>query len=255
MHAILTKELKQMDAQNIQPYWTPLFDEMKDVVIFIDEYFNILKSNRAWNSLGYNMTLSVIDYLYSMDRYLFVKEVQEKKSVVLQLRFINQQSQPAALAWFSIKLEYVEVIKNGKKLSFWLLMGTEQTQIIKEKSLIDAPQRMLKGMLNRLPMMLYHSRNNLDWTMEYVSEGCQQLTGYEEKQLLNTPLYGQLIYPEDRQSVWDNIQLALEQHRCFHIYYRLMHANGELRKVQEMGQGSYSKSGMVLGIDGFVFEI
>ena len=43
---------------------------------------------------------------------------------------------------------------------------------------MQASHRSLSNLLDGLPMMVYRCRNNRHWSMEYVSAGCLELTGY-----------------------------------------------------------------------------
>ena len=42
-------------------------------------------------------------------------------------------------------------------------------------------------------------------------------------------------------------------HRVFHLHYRIITAQNSIQRVQEIGQGLYSQSDMVLGLEGAVF--
>ena len=233
--------------------WTPVFEQLREAIVIFDEQLRIIKANQTWYNFSDVEISDLTTHLYPEDLYGFVNEMQSKIGKPIQIRFIDQQQ---ALAWFEVTIQKIEIEPQdeGSFRQVWCMIAREQTDVVKARSIKDAQQRMLKGILQRMPIMMYRSRNNRDWTMEYVSEGCQRITGQNEQELLNTPLYGQLIHPDDREYVWQNIQQALECHSCFHIRYRLMNSKDHMRWVQEIGQGVYSDSGMVLGVDGIVFQ-
>src|SRR5688500_13623778 len=64
-------------------------------------------------------------------------------------------------------------------------------------------QRALATLMDNLPGMAYRCRNDPDWTMDFVSRGALDLTGYTSAQLVGNAdvSYGQLIRVDDRGAV------------------------------------------------------
>ncbi|WP_319381287.1 PAS domain-containing protein [Thiomicrorhabdus sp.] len=93
--------------------------------------------------------------------------------------------------------------------------------------------------------------------MEYVSDGCLELTGYSPEKMVNNAelSYGSLIHSDDREAVWCNVQKAIQAERSFELRYRLLHASGEIRSVYEKGCAIYSDSGSILGIEGVIYTL
>ncbi len=73
---------------------------------------------------------------------------------------------------------------------------TEKTQA--EEALADN-RRMLDTLMHNLAGMVYRCCNDPDWTMEFVSGGCKDLTGYDPGDLINNRVvsYGSLIVLEE----------------------------------------------------------
>ncbi|MFZ8444658.1 PAS domain-containing protein, partial [Staphylococcus aureus] len=84
-------------------------------------------------------------------------------------------------------------------------------------------QRALATLMSNLPGMAYRCRNDPDWTMEFVSDGALALTGYRPEDLVGNRVvaFAQLIHPEDRAPVWDEVQAALAECRSFQLTYRI----------------------------------
>ncbi len=131
------------------------------------------------------------------------------------------------------------------------------TDRVDEEALLLAHHRTLSGMLNDLPGMAYRCRNNPDWTMEYVSAGSLELTGYLPEDVINskTLSYGSLIHPDDSQFVWSEVQSALRENRRFEMNYRIVTADGAIKWVWENGKGIYSPGQELLGLEGIIINI
>ena len=124
-----------------------------------------------------------------------------------------------------------------------------------EAALIES-RRNLNTLMRNLPGMAYRCRDDPHRTTEFVSEGCHELTGYPPEALLYNRVtsYADLIHPEDRQQVWQNVQLALSEKRRFHLVYRIIHVSGEVRWVWEQGCGIYTSQGDLLAVEGLVLD-
>lgn len=129
-------------------------------------------------------------------------------------------------------------------------------EIVAEKSIQELTNN-LHDLLTNLPGMLFRCLNELNWTMEYVSDGCKNLTGYSPEDLVNNTRvkYGDLIHPEDRKMVWDVVQEALRKKKYYDIKYRIIHKRNYIKWVAERGRGSYDVNGQVIAIEGFITDI
>ncbi|MFC0251460.1 putative bifunctional diguanylate cyclase/phosphodiesterase [Massilia consociata] len=112
----------------------------------------------------------------------------------------------------------------------------------------------LELLLQNLPGAAYRCLNDGDWTMEFVSEGMEQLTGYPAAAFMARPglSYASLILPEDRPLVERGIALALAEGRSFQLTYRIRCAEGHIKWVCEQGAAS-PQAGMRL-LEGFLSD-
>ena len=121
---------------------------------------------------------------------------------------------------------------------------------------LQESRRMLSTLISNLPGMAYRRRDDADWTMEFVSQGSLELTGYRPEKLIGNQeiSYRQLIHPADREPMQEEVRVALKERRHFEITYRLVTPEG-VRWVWERGQGVTSPQGRLEAIEGFVTDI
>jgi PAS domain S-box-containing protein len=145
---------------------------------------------------------------------------------------------------------------NGQQYSHICLAQdiTERKAI--EKALNES-ERSKSVFLSHLPGLAYRCNYDRDWTMQYVSKGCFNLTGYPPESLLyNRDLsYNDIILPEYRKALWNEWERILAKRQPFKYEYEIITAAGERKWVLEMGQGVYSDNGEVEALEGLVLDI
>jgi diguanylate cyclase (GGDEF)-like protein/PAS domain S-box-containing protein len=121
----------------------------------------------------------------------------------------------------------------------------------------DDTARMLETLLGNLDGMVYRCRNDAQWTMEFVSEGCARVTGYHPQDLLldGRLSYEEITHPEDRDRVRRTIDTALAARQRFELEYRIRHADGSVRWVWERGIGLHTNDGETVALEGIIEDI
>ncbi len=125
------------------------------------------------------------------------------------------------------------------------------------KSLANNRVRMLDSLLDNLEGMVYCNLVDLEWTMIFVSKGCQELTGYSVEGLIFNKLisYERITHEDDRSFVRTAISQAIQQHTRFEIEYRIKHSDGHIVWVCERGNPIYDEHGDVQAIEGYIQDI
>ncbi len=115
------------------------------------------------------------------------------------------------------------------------------------------PSRILDTLVNNLHGMVYRCKQDSNWTMLFVSQGCSSLTGYTPEELIGNAQvsYEELTHPEDRERVRQEIDLAVASNQRFSVHYRIITNIGQIKWVYERGIGVLDESGKLV-IEGFI---
>jgi PAS domain S-box-containing protein len=118
-------------------------------------------------------------------------------------------------------------------------------------------ERAISTLFSNLPGMAYRCLNDGSWTMEFVSGGCRELTGYDPEALIGNRLksFEAIIEPDDRKGVRDIITRAVERGEPFELTYRIRTREGGLKWVWERGRSVPGPDGPAPTLEGFINDI
>lgn len=158
--------------------------------------------------------------------------------------------------WFEMRASTTSKLK-GERTS---IMGT-LTDISRMKSTsagLKANAHTTTDMImSNIPCMLYRCKNDRNWTFDFVSEGCLEVTEYQPYELTNSLHfnYMQLIYTEDQPRVWEHVQSQINKQRSFQIIYRIQTRSNKVKWVMERGKGIFSGSDELLTLEGVIIDL
>ncbi|MBF2056723.1 MAG: EAL domain-containing protein [Cyanobacterium sp. T60_A2020_053] len=111
--------------------------------------------------------------------------------------------------------------------------------------------------LDNLSCIFYRCRNTPQWHMEYISRGCEIITGYTVQEFIDDEpiFFNNLIHPDDRLQVWQEVQKAVDLRSSYNVEYRIIHRNGEVRWMSEQGEAIYDHNGEISYLEGIVIDI
>lgn len=248
-------QLKRFSTLNLNTVVNSLGDAV--VVIEKDNYLSFV--NDHWITLtGLSKKQcrqkNFTDFFHPEDRVSWQATLQKfdqtSETQLLWLRVIDKEDD---IHWCEVRVQPL----NSNSAFPVTATICDITPQIRSDQIKEARFRSLNCLINRVPAMIYRSRNNIHWTMEYVSQGCLELTGYEPEKMINNAelSYGSLIHDDDQEKVWCDVQNAIQAKKNFELSYRLLHASGEIHKVYEKGCAIYSDTGSVLGVEGVIFSL
>ncbi|WP_207591740.1 PAS domain S-box protein [Halomontanus rarus] len=122
---------------------------------------------------------------------------------------------------------------------------------------LEERERQLSTLVDNVPGMVYRCRNERGWPMEFVSDACREITGYEPEALETGAVsYGEDIMVEaDREEVWEEIRRMIDEQDLFSVTYRIETADGDRRWVRSYGRGIFDDEGTLVSLEGIVADI
>ena len=105
-----------------------------------------------------------------------------------------------------------------------------------DESLHDINQ-MYSRLFKNLPGFAYRCKMDHNWTMQFLSEGCKNITGYLPEEIIDNKKisYLDIIHKNDRRIVRHTIEKGYKDKKHFEIEYRIITKTGEERWVWERG--------------------
>lgn len=121
----------------------------------------------------------------------------------------------------------------------------------------EVQESRLQALLRNLPGAVYRCAIDEDWTMHYLSEGVQHITGYPACDFINNARrsFADIIDADDNARNTILVDDAVKRRKPFQMEYRLRHADGSTRWIYEHGQAAYDDDGKPVWLDGAVFDM
>jgi PAS domain S-box-containing protein len=156
--------------------------------------------------------------------------------------------------WFEIEANTTRSPSTG--MEFFVFLQRDITARKRAEAEQREKDRALATLFSNLPGMAYRCRNDGLWTMEFVSAGCRDLTGYDPEALIGNKetSFEAIIEPEDRLGVRE-VSRAVERGDPFELTYRIRTKGGHVKWVWERGRAVPNTGNAVPMLEGFITDI
>lgn len=113
-----------------------------------------------------------------------------------------------------------------------------------------------QSLIHQISGVLYECAFDQHWTMYWISEGIENLTGYPSSDIIgnNIRSYNSIIHPDDRAIVRKVIEEAVSKDEYFSIEYRIIDSSGEIKWVEERGKPEYDDKGNLTFLRGIIVD-
>ncbi len=121
---------------------------------------------------------------------------------------------------------------------------------------LQESRQFLASLVSNVAGAIYRCANDGDWTMQFISEEIQAISGYPVSDFIDNAVrsYDSLIYPEDRDEAHAAVDAAVARRDPYRLEYRIVNAAGAIVWVHERGCGVFGEDGDLLYLDGSIFD-
>jgi len=162
-----------------------------------------------------------------------------------------------SVKWVNMMIRSLDISEGSKENKYHLCIIKDITDRKKAEETLKESERSKSVLLENLPGMAYRCKNDRQWTMEFVSKGCFDLTGYYAENLINNRdlSYNDLIADDYKEIIWDEWKRVLELHEPFRYEYEIVTSSKKHKWVLETGQGIFRKDGSIEALEGIIIDI
>ena len=141
--------------------------------------------------------------------------------------------------WINLIVRPLRLTDDSRENYLCILQDVHEQ--VKTMEALQESERSKGLLLSHLPGMAYRCRYDRDWTMEYVSPGCKELTGYDAEDFIESKRmrFNDIIDPQYQETLYNQWAQVVLKHENFKAEYEITTAAGSHKWVLEIGQAVY----------------
>ncbi|QPR55972.1 ATP-binding protein [Aeromonas allosaccharophila] len=183
-----------------------------------------------------------------------------------EVRLLSPDGRPLDMLYFLSGIELAESGRSGavgSLVDITPIRAAEQAmreahdRIAVDRQRLHESEQRIHSMVRNVPGMVYRCLPHHPWTMLFVSDEAEKLTGYPASDFVgvgNSRDFGDLIHPDDLELSNRNTIKAIAEHRQYINEYRIFDRWGQIRWVYSIGLATYDAEGKAVYLDGIIFD-
>jgi len=127
-----------------------------------------------------------------------------------------------------------------------------------EETKLQDSEKKFRILAEHVPGVIYLCKNDERYTMLFLSDTVEKVTGYKKEDFLTNKIsFTDLYHPDDKPNIYSKVASAIEKHEQFHLEYRIKHRTlDEWHWIEEYGSGVFDNQGdKLLFLEGFLLDI
>ena len=116
---------------------------------------------------------------------------------------------------------------------------------------------VIESVASRLNGFFYRCQNDAGYTMLFMTDGIETLTGYPVNDFLNNRVrtFTSIVDPQDTAAVDAAVGAGVEKRANWEIDYRLVKRDGHPLWIHESGAGIFDDNGQLMFLEGVCIDI
>jgi PAS domain S-box-containing protein len=116
---------------------------------------------------------------------------------------------------------------------------------------------VIESVAGRLNGFFYRCQNDAGYTMLFMTDGIERMTGYPASDFINNRVrtFTSIVAPDDTRAVDKVVAEAVEKRDKWEIDYRLIKRDGKPLWIHESGAGIFDDKGQLLFLEGVCIDI
>jgi len=153
-----------------------------------------------------------------------------------------------------LEMRIEERTREFKRANDQLNLQLEERQMMSEA--LHESEEQFRSLVANLPGAVYRFRIDDEWTLEFMSEMIEEITGFPPSYFIQNRVrpYRSIIHPDDREKVEKAVREGLDPMQSIFVEYRIIDSDGRIRWFLEKGQAIFSQEGQPLWLNGAIFD-
>lgn len=157
---------------------------------------------------------------------------------------------------FPVEVSLTRIPYEGRDALFCIWRDITERKLAEQE--LAEKEVQLRSLVENVPCSTYRCRLDKHWTMLFVSNEIETLTGYPATDFIgenSVRTIGEIMHPDDTQPIWENTNRAVNEKTFYLNEYRVIDKQGLTHHVYARGQAIYADDGSPKYLDGTIFDV
>ena len=227
----------------------------------IDDNITVVTESSAHDGLE-RLRTTAIDCVVSdhdmaeMDGLEFLKAVREEFPELPFILFTGKGNEE--IASDAISAGVTEYLQKDVGTDQYAVLANRIERAVGEqraKAALEESERQLSTLISNLPGMVYQCKCEDDWPMQFVSDGADELVGYDAETIESGDVSWRSLIVDDAETLRERMETCVAAGEPFELRYRVKTSDGDIRWMWERGRAVGRTDDGVELLEGFITDI